>query len=39
MDFEKIIDMVLKVAGVLDGMFFIAYTIGQIIDYFRGKKR
>lgn len=38
MDFETIVDWVLKFAGVLDTMFFIAYAIGAVIDWFKNRK-
>ena len=38
MDFETIIDWVLKCAGLIDAMFFIAYAIGSIIDWIRSKR-
>jgi len=33
---EEWIDTILKIAGLLDAMFFLAYTIQKIIDLFRG---
>lgn len=30
--FEKILDVILKAAGVLDVMFFVAYSIRNLID-------
>lgn len=33
---EEWIETLLKIAGLLDAMFFIAYTIQKIIDLFRG---
>lgn len=38
MDFETIYNWFFKIAGVIDTMFFIAYTISQIIEWFKNKR-
>lgn len=36
---DEFLDNLVKIAGVLDSMFLIAYTIKSIIDYFRGGRK
>lgn len=38
MNWETIIDWFLKFAGVLDAMFFIAYAVSNLIDWFKNRK-
>ena len=38
MDWNEIIDWFLKFAGVVDGMFFIAYSIGNLIEWIRNRR-
>ena len=36
---DEWIDTLLKIAGLLDAMFFVAYAIQKIIDLFRGGRK
>lgn len=38
MDWGTIIDWFLKCAGVVDAMFFMAYVVTNIIDWFKNKR-
>ena len=38
MNWETMIDWFLKFAGVVDSMFFLAYLVGNVIDWFKNRR-
>lgn len=36
---DDVIDMILKIAGVVDAMFFLAYSISTLIDWISSRRR
>ena len=38
MDWNEIVDWFLKFAGVVDAMFFIAYSISNLIEWIRNRR-
>ncbi len=39
MDFDFIIEQILKIAGLVDAVFFLAYAIDTLIQWFKGRKQ